>query len=172
MAWGLIPKLEQNEKSEKVMFLVFFTFILITIFWHSQMRKEKHKHSRRERSAACGAGLSEKNLNVEFLASSSDSGFSSDYSDKDEEGWNKKRKRAGQDADGNITWTDESVKFLFETYDAIHQRLWKESNGHVKYQKKWTPILKAMQDKFGRHFSKKQCQSKYWSVRRECADYR
>lgn len=137
-----------------------------------KMRKEKHKHSRRERSAACGAGLSEKNLNVEFLASSSDSGFSSDYSDKDEEGWNKKRKRAGQDADGNITWTDESVKFLFETYDAIHQRLWKESNGHVKYQKKWTPILKAMQDKFGRHFSKKQCQSKYWSVRRECADYR
>lgn len=77
-----------------------------------------------------------------------------------------------QSPDQSVTWTDESVRFLFKTYDAIHQRLWIESNGHVKYQKKWTPILKAMQEKFGKHFSKKQCQSKYWSVRRECTDYR
>ncbi|KAG0589061.1 hypothetical protein KC19_2G288500 [Ceratodon purpureus] len=134
-------------------------------------RKSKHKHTKPRGVAS--EGLLEDSVNEEFLASSSDSGSSSDYSDRDKkEGWNKKRKRAGQDADGNVTWTDESVKFLFETYDAIHQRLWEESNGHVKYQKKWTPILKAMQDKFGKHFSKKQCQSKYWSVRRECADYR
>jgi len=50
--------------------------------------------------------------------------------------------------------------------------LWEESKGQVKYQKKWTPILKAMQAKFGDHFTKKQCQSKYWSVRRECTEYR
>jgi hypothetical protein len=50
--------------------------------------------------------------------------------------------------------------------------LWEESKGQVKYQKKWTPILKAMQSKFGNHFTKKQCQSKYWSVRRECTEYR
>lgn len=138
----------------------------------SKIRRERQKHSKRERDAVSDARLLE-NKNDLFLESSSDSGSSSDDSDKDErEGWNKKRKRTGQDADGNSTWTDESVKFLFETYDAIHQRLWEESNGHVKYQKKWTPILKAMQDKFGKHFSKKQCQSKYWSVRRECADYR
>lgn len=112
-------------------------------------------------------------MTAELFASSSDSGSSSSHSDRDKkDGWIKKRRRAGQDSDGNVTWTDESVKFLFETYDAIHRRLYVESNGHVKYQKKWTPILKAMQDKFGKHFSKKQCQSKYWSVRRECADYR
>jgi hypothetical protein len=84
----------------------------------------------------------------------------------------RKLKRPGQDADGNITWTDDSVKFLFQTYDAIHQRLWEQSKGQVKYKKKWTPILKAMQAKFGNHFTKKQCQSKYWSVRRECTEYR
>lgn len=138
-----------------------------------QARKSKHKHAKPRERGVASEGLLDDSVNEEFLASSSDSGSSSDYSDRDKkDGWNKKRKRAGQDADGNVTWTDESVKFLFETYDAIHQRLWEESNGHVKYQKKWTPILKAMQDKFGKHFSKKQCQSKYWSVRRECADYR
>ena len=84
----------------------------------------------------------------------------------------KKQKRPGQDADGNVTWTDDSVRFLFQAYDAIHQRLWEESKGQVKYQKKWTPILKAMQARFGNHFTKKQCQSKYWSVRRECTEYR
>lgn len=132
-----------------------------------------HKYVKSLERVVALEGLLEDSVNEECLASSSDSGSSTDYSDRDKKDDHiKKRKRAGQDADGNVTWTDESVKFLFEAYDAIHQRLFVESNGHVKYQKKWTPILKAMQDQFGKLFSKKQCQSKYWSVRRECADYR
>lgn len=139
-----------------------------------QLKKRKQKlRKSREGLAASESGQLEDSTNFELSASSSETGSSSDDSDRDKkEALNKKRKRAGQDADGNVTWTDESVRFLFETYDAIHQRLWEESNGQVKYQKKWTPILKAMQDRFGKHFSKKQCQSKYWSVRRECTDYR
>jgi hypothetical protein len=77
----------------------------------------------------------------------------------------------GEDLDGNVTWTDESVKFLLDTYAAVHQRLGEQSNGQVKYQKKWMSILWAMQQRFGKHFTKKQCQSKYWCVRRECTDY-
>jgi hypothetical protein len=139
----------------------------------AKAKKINHKYVKSLERGVALDGLLEDSVNEEFLASSSDSGSSTDYSDRDKKDDHiKKRKRAGQDADGNVTWTDESVKFLFETYDAIHQRLFVESNGHVKYQKKWTPILKAMQDKFCKHFSKKQCQSKYWSVRRECADYR
>ena len=138
-----------------------------------QLKKRKQKLRKSRGLAASESGQLEDSTNFELSASSSETGSSSDDLDRDKkEALNKKRKRAGQDADGNVTWTDESVRFLFETYDAIHQRLWEESNGQVKYQKKWTPILKAMQDRFGKHFSKKQCQSKYWSVRRECTDYR
>jgi hypothetical protein len=52
------------------------------------------------------------------------------------------------------------------------QQVGEQSNGHVKYQKKWTSILQAMQQRFGKHFTKKECQSKYWCVSREWADYR
>jgi hypothetical protein len=140
----------------------------------AKVKKKKHKQENtRERYGASKSGHPKDSMNFEILASSSETESSSDDSDRNkEEAILKKRKRAGQDADGNVTWTDESVRFLFETYDAIHRRLWEESNGQVKYQKKWTPILKAMQDQFGKHFTKKQCQSKYWSVRRECTDYR
>lgn len=111
-------------------------------------------------------------LPEDYGASGSTSQSDSDSEESKKEALSRKRKRAGHDADGNVTWTDESVRFLFEAYDAIHQRLWEESKGQVKYQKKWTPILKAMQARFGNHFTKKQCQSKYWSVRRECSEYR
>jgi len=143
----------RNENSKDVM--------------HSHMNifKEGEKRIKRKKR--------EDSMDCELSGSSSESGSSSSESDKvKKEVVYKKRRRAGQDADGNVTWTDESVRFLFETYDSIHRRLWEESNGQVKYQKKWTPILKAMQERFGSHFSKKQCQSKYWSVRRECSDYR
>lgn len=112
-------------------------------------------------------------INSEVSAWSSDSASSTSESERGKrEVANKKRRKAGEDIDGNITWTDVSVKFLFETYDTIHQRLCEQNNGKVKYQKKWTSILKAMQERFGKHFTKKQCQSKYWCVRRECSDYR
>ncbi len=114
----------------------------------------------------------EDSVDCKHSVSSSESGSSSSQSDKVEKEVCKKRKWAGQDADGNVTWTEESVSFLFETYKSIHRQLWQESNGQVKYQKKWTAILKAMHERFGYHFSKKQCQSKYWSVQRECSDYR
>lgn len=140
---------------------------------HRQAGKKKHRRKKpRESCSALETGNLEDSMDFELSVSSSESGSSSSDSYKEKREAVKKRKKAGQDADGNVTWTDESVRFLFETYDAIHQRLWEESNGQVKYQKKWTPILKAMQDRFGKHFSKKQCQSKYWSVRRECTDYR
>ncbi|KAH8937014.1 hypothetical protein BDL97_16G004100 [Sphagnum fallax] len=114
----------------------------------------------------------EDSIDCKLSVSSSESGSSSSQSDKVEKEVCKKLKPAGQDADGNVTWTEESVRFLFETYNSIHLHLWQESNGQVKCQKKWTAILKVMQERFGSHFSKKQCQSKYWSVQRECSDYR
>jgi hypothetical protein len=84
-----------------------------------------------------------------------------------------KWQKAGEDLDGNERWTDESLKFLVETCAPLHmQQVGEQSNGHVKYQKKWTSILQAMQQRFGKHFTKKECQSKYWCASREWADYR
>jgi hypothetical protein len=84
-----------------------------------------------------------------------------------------KWQKAGEDLDGNERWTDESLKFLVETCAPLHmQQVGKQSNGHVKYQKKWTSILQAIQQRFGKHFTKKECQSKYWCASREWADYR
>jgi hypothetical protein len=73
-------------------------------------------------------------------------------------------------------WNEEMVRFLFESYEAIHKKLNNEANGHgghgnSKYHKKWSPILRLMKEKFGREFTKHQCQSKYYKVRRECAKY-
>jgi hypothetical protein len=73
-------------------------------------------------------------------------------------------------------WNEEMVRFLFESYEAIHKKLNNEANGHgghgnSKYHKKWSPILRLMKEKFGRDFTKHQCQSKYYKVRRECAKY-
>ncbi|KAH9536517.1 hypothetical protein CY35_16G003800 [Sphagnum magellanicum] len=138
----------------------------------SQKQYLRNKNTKDEEQKRVKWKKQEVSIKRKLSVSSSESGSSSSQSDKVEKEVCKKRKRAGQDADGNVTWTEESVRFLFETYNSIHQHLWQESNGQVKYQKKWTPILKAMQERFGSHFSKKQCQSKYWSVRRECSDYR
>lgn len=136
------------------------------MYWRFSQSRKRHTLSRPQ-------GHPEVIVNFEHSASSSDSDSDSEESGRRKrESLSMKRKKPGQDPDGNVTWTDESVQFLFETYDAIHQRLWEESKGQVKYQKKWTPILKAMQTRFGNHFTKKQCQSKYWSVRRECTEYR
>jgi len=136
------------------------TELCIGVFFQSIKIHRLHEHP-------------ESYVNFEPSASPSQSDSDSEDSDRRKrESLSRKRKKPGQDADGNVTWTDESVRFLFETYDSIHKRLWEESKGQVKYQKKWTPILKAMQAKFGDHFTKKQCQSKYWSVRRECTEYR
>jgi hypothetical protein len=71
-----------------------------------------------------------------------------------------------------VPWTEEMVQYLFETYDDVHRRLWIESRGKVKNQKKWDPIIKTMQERFRREFTKNQCESKYWKVRRECTKYK
>ncbi len=73
-------------------------------------------------------------------------------------------------------WNEGMVRFLFESYEAIHTKLNSEGNGNgqggnSKYHKKWSPILCLMKEKFGREFTKHQCQSKYYKVRRECAKY-
>jgi hypothetical protein len=94
-------------------------------------------------------------IDCKLSVSSSESGSSSSQSDKVEKEVCKKHKRAGQDADGNVTWTEESVRFLFETYNSIHQHLWQESNGQVKYQKKWTAILKGHAGEIWISFPKK-----------------
>lgn len=105
--------------------------------------------------------------------SSSDSeSSSSDSENGKREVSNKKRRKAGEDKDGNVTWNAESVRFLFETYNTIHRQLCEQNKGSVKYQKKWTFILQVLRKRFGQHFTKKQCQSKYWFVQRECSDYR
>lgn len=102
----------------------------------------------------------EEVINFEPSPTSSDSNPDSEESNKRKKQFsNRKRKRPGQDADGNVTWTDESVTLLFETNDTIHRRLCTESKGQVKYEKKWIPILRAMQARFGNQFTKKQCQS-------------
>jgi len=82
------------------------------------------------------------------------------------------RKRKRKEIETAVPWTEEMVKYLFETYDDVHRRLYIESRGKVKNQKKWDPIIKTMQEKFGREFTKNQCESKYWKVRRECTKYK
>jgi hypothetical protein len=82
------------------------------------------------------------------------------------------RKRKRREIETAVPWTEEMVRFLFETYDDVHRRLWIESRGKVKNQKKWDPIIKTMQEKFARDFTKNQCESKYWKVRRECTKYK
>jgi hypothetical protein len=82
------------------------------------------------------------------------------------------RKRKRKEIETAVPWTEEMVKYLFETYDDVHRRLFIESRGKVKNQKKWDPIIKTMQEKFGREFTKNQCESKYWKVRRECTKYK
>lgn len=82
------------------------------------------------------------------------------------------RKRKRKEIETAVPWTEEMVKYLFETYDDVHRRLYIESRGKVKNQKKWEPIIKTMQEKFGREFTKNQCESKYWKVRRECTKYK
>ncbi|XP_024376494.1 uncharacterized protein [Physcomitrium patens] len=93
-----------------------------------------------------------------------------DYSSDEERKDGRKRRR--RDIETAVPWTEEMVKYLFETYDDVHRRLYIESRGKVKNQKKWDPIIKTMQEKFGRIFTKNQCESKYWKVRRECAKYK
>lgn len=90
----------------------------------------------------------------------------------DSEGGRKGRKRQRREIETAVPWTEEMVKYLFETYDDVHRRLWIESRGKVKNQKKWDPIIKTMQERFGRDFTKNQCESKYWKVRRECTKYK
>lgn len=82
------------------------------------------------------------------------------------------RKRKRREIETAVPWTEEMVRYLFETYDDVHRRLYIESRGKVKNQKKWDPIIKTMQEKFGREFTKNQCESKYWKVRRECTKYK
>jgi hypothetical protein len=82
------------------------------------------------------------------------------------------RKRKRKEIETAVPWTEEMVKYLFETYDDVHRRLYIESRGKVKNQKKWDPIIKTMQERFGREFTKNQCESKYWKVRRECTKYK
>jgi hypothetical protein len=82
------------------------------------------------------------------------------------------RKRKRKEIETAVPWTEEMVKYLFETYDDVHRRLYIESRGKVKNQKKWDPIIKTMQEKFHREFTKNQCESKYWKVRRECTKYK
>jgi hypothetical protein len=82
------------------------------------------------------------------------------------------RKRKRKEIETAVPWTEEMVKYLFETYDDVHRRLYIESRGKVKNQKKWDPIIKTMQEKFRREFTKNQCESKYWKVRRECTKYK
>lgn len=82
------------------------------------------------------------------------------------------RKRKRKEIETAVPWTEEMVQYLFETYDDVHRRLYIESRGKVKNQKKWDPIIKTMQEKFGREFTKNQCESKYWKVRRECTKYK
>jgi hypothetical protein len=91
-------------------------------------------------------------------------------SSEDERKGGRKRKR--KEIETAVPWTEEMVKYLFETYDDVHRRLYIESRGKVKNQKKWDPIIKTMQEKFGREFTKNQCESKYWKVRRECTKYK
>jgi len=82
------------------------------------------------------------------------------------------RKRKRKEMETAVPWTEEMVQYLFETYDDVHRRLWIESRGKVKNQKKWDPIIKTMQERFSREFTKNQCESKYWKVRRECTKYK
>jgi hypothetical protein len=82
------------------------------------------------------------------------------------------RKRKRKEIETAVPWTEEMVQYLFETYDDVHRRLWIESRGKVKNQKKWDPIIKTMQERFRREFTKNQCESKYWKVRRECTKYK
>ena len=93
-----------------------------------------------------------------------------DYSSDGERKGARKRKR--KEIETAVPWTEEMVKYLFETYDDVHRRLYIESRGKVKNQKKWDPIIRTMQEKFGREFTKNQCESKYWKVRRECTKYK
>lgn len=95
-----------------------------------------------------------------------------DYSSDGERGPSAGRKRKRKEIETAVPWTEEMVKYLFETYDDVHRRLYIESRGKVKNQKKWDPIIKTMQEKFGREFTKNQCESKYWKVRRECTKYK
>lgn len=94
-----------------------------------------------------------------------------DYNSSDGEG-KAGRKRKRKEIETAVPWTEDMVKYLFETYDDVHRRLYIESRGKVKNQKKWDPIIKTMQEKFGREFTKNQCESKYWKVRRECTKYK
>jgi hypothetical protein len=82
------------------------------------------------------------------------------------------RKRKRKEIETAVPWTEEMVQYLFETYDDVHRRLWIESRGKVKNQKKWDPIIKTMRERFRREFTKNQCESKYWKVRRECTKYK
>jgi hypothetical protein len=82
------------------------------------------------------------------------------------------RKRKRKEIETAVPWTEEMVQYLFETYDDVHRRLWIESRGQVKNQKKWDPIIKTMRERFRREFTKNQCESKYWKVRRECTKYK
>lgn len=82
------------------------------------------------------------------------------------------RKRKRKEIETAVPWTEEMVQYLFETYDDVHRRLYIESRGKVKNQKKWDPIIKTMQERFHREFTKNQCESKYWKVRRECTKYK
>jgi hypothetical protein len=71
-----------------------------------QARKSKHKHTKTWECGAASERLLKDLVNEEFLALSSDSGFSSDYSDRDKkEAWNNKRKHARQDIDGIVSST-------------------------------------------------------------------
>lgn len=108
----------------------------------------------------------------ESTSSSDSESSSSDSENGKREVSNKKRRKVGEDKDENVTWNAESVRFLFETYNTIHRQLCEQNKGLVKYQKKWTFILQVLRKRFGQHFTKKQCQSKYWFVQHECSKYR
>lgn len=92
--------------------------------------------------------------------------------DKGKEKSSGARKRKRKEIETAVPWTEEMVQYLFETYDDVHRRLYIESRGKVKNQKKWDPIIKTMQERFHREFTKNQCESKYWKVRRECTKYK
>lgn len=92
--------------------------------------------------------------------------------DKRKENSSGARKCKRAEIETAVPWTEEMVQYLFETYDDVHRRLYIESRGKVKNQKKWDPIIKTMQERFHREFTKNQCESKYWKVRRECTKYK